>query len=181
MFKRAEDRNYAFWRTRGDVRAILFARLMDEVPAFRERFLRFAADSLNHRLTDVFMAARIGHYEELARAFGRTDLGFIEEYREFARRRPAVLRAGLQRLFAAGELRCVDVRVPADARLRIDRFDHVGPYSGIYFDGQTVAIEWAGPAEGFRGWALDGAPAGDGSRLEFVADRDRTVALAAAP
>ena len=181
VFKRAEDRNYAFWRTRGDVRAILFARLMDEVPAFRERFLRFAADSLNHRLTDVFMAARIGHYEELARAFGRTDLGFIEEYREFARRRPAVLRAGLQRLFAAGELRCVDVRVPADARLRIDRFDHVGPYSGIYFDGQTVAIEWAGPAEGFRGWALDGAPAGDGSRLEFVADRDRTVALAVAP
>lgn len=181
VFKRAEDRNYAFWRTRGDVRSILFARLMDEVPAFRERFLRFAVDSLNHRLTDVFMAARIDRYEELARAFGRADLGFIEEYREFARQRPAVLRAGLQRLFAAGELRRVDVRVPADAPLRIDGFDHVGPYSGIYFDGQKVAIEWAGPAEGFRGWMLDGAPAEDGSRLECAVDGDRTIAFAVAP
>ena len=181
VYKRYNDRNYAHWRRYGDVRAILFARLMNEVPEFRERFLRFAADSLNHRLTDAFMEARIDHYEERARAFGRTDQEFIAEYREFARQRPAVLRAGLQRLFAAGELRRVDVRVPADARLRIDGFDHAGPFSGIYFDGQTVAIEWTGPAEGFRGWTLDGAPAEEGMRLEFVADRDRTVAVGAAP
>jgi len=53
----------------------------------------------------------------------------------------------------------------------------VGSYAGEYFDGQTVAIEWAGsdPA-GFRGWTLDGAAAGAGLRLEFAADRDRTVA-----
>jgi hypothetical protein len=75
----------------------------------------------------------------------------------------------------------VDVRVPADAPLRIDGFDHVGPYSGIYFDGQKVAIEWAGPAEGFRGWMLDGAPAGDGSRLECAVAGDRPIAVAVAP
>ncbi len=177
VYKRKSDRNYAYWRRYGDMRALLFARMMDEVPAFRERFLRFATDSLNHRLTDAFLAERIGRYAELARAFGRTDLGFIEEYRAFARQRPAVIRAGLQRLFAAGDVRRVDVRVPAGTPLRIDGFDHVGSYAGEYFDGQTVAIEWAGsdPA-GFRGWTLDGAAAGAGLRLEFAADRDRTVA-----
>lgn len=177
--KRKCDRNYAYWRRYGDVRALLFSRLMNEVPAFRERFLRFATDRLNHRLTDDFMFARIDHYAELARAFGRADLRFIEEYREFARHRPAVVREGLQRLFEAGELRRVDVRVPADARVRIDGFDHVGPYSGIYFDGQKVAIEWAGRVEGFRGWSLDGAPVAAGTRLEFAADGDRTVAAGA--
>ncbi len=179
-YKRHNDRNYAFWRRYGDVRSILFARLMNEVPAFRERFLRFAADSLNHRLCAEFTEERIGHYEALARALGRTDLGFIAEYREFARQRPAVLRAGLQRLFGAGEARRVDVRVPAGTPLRIDGFDHVGPYSGDYFDGQAVAIEWAG-ADGFRGWTLDGADGGDGPRLDIVADGDRIVAAGAAP
>lgn len=182
VYKRKTDRNYAHWRRYGDIRAILFARLMKEVPAFRERFLRFATDSMNHCLTDAFLAARIDHYEQLARAFGRTDLGFIAEYREFAQRRPAVVSAGLQRLLEAGELRRVDVRVPADARLRIDGFDHVGPYSGTYFDGQAVAIEWAGAVlTDFRGWTLDGAPVAAGARLEFVADGDRMVAFRATP
>jgi hypothetical protein len=182
VFKRPGDRNYPAWRRRGDVRAVLFARLMEESPAFRDRFLRYVVEMLNHRLTDGFLEGRIAHYEGLARSFGRTDLAFAEDYRRFVRQRPEVLRAGLQRLFETGPVRRVEVRVPPEAELLIDGHESQGPYAGWYFEGQTVTVSWNGePPAGFRGWQVDGRPAGEESVVQLAADRDRVIAPVGSP
>ena len=169
---RPGDRRYADWKAQGDARSVLFTRLMDECPAYRRRFLRYAADMLNHRLTESFMLERVAHYERLARTFGRTDLAFAEDYREFVRRRPEVLREGLRQWFGVGEFHRVEVRAPEGAALRIDGFEEASPYAGWYFDGQTLEVESSGePAA----WRVNGEPAAAGPRLARAVDRDLSI------
>lgn len=144
VYKRQGDRNYALWRNRGDVRSVLFTRLMNDSPVYRARFIRYVVDMLNHRLTVAFMDGRIAHYEQLVRSRGQTDLAFAADYREFVRARPAILREGLQRLFDAGPVWRVEVRAPAGMPLRIDGFEAASPYVGHYFDGQEIVVEAPG-------------------------------------
>ena len=171
-YKSKGDPNYNLWRNRADARSILFARLMNHSPVYRARFLRYTIDMLNHRLTEPFLFERIARYEELARSFGYTDFAFAADYREFVRRRPAVLREGLQRLFNPGPVRRVEVRVPAGTPLRIDGFEETGPYVGFYFEGQTVEIA---AADGIAGWTVNGAPAGPDAGLSRAVDGDWLV------
>ena len=176
VYKRKGDRNYPSWRSRGDVRAILFSRLMDECPAFRERFLRYAVDMLNHRLTDGFMQGRIDHYEALAKHRGWADPPFIADYRDFARHRPAVLREGLQARLGAGAIHRVEVRIPPEAAVRIDGFETTGSYEGYYFDGQTIAVEWCGEPSGESlGWQVDGTTTESGPRLVLPVRQDLSI------
>ncbi len=144
VYKRQGDKNYGIWRNRGDVRNVLFTRLMNDSPVYRARFIRYVVDMLNHRLTVAFMDGRIAYYEQLARSLGRTDLAFAADYREFVRERPALLREGLQRLFEPGPVWRVEVRAPAGMPLRIDGFEATSPYVGHYFDGQEIVVDAPG-------------------------------------
>ncbi len=162
IYKTRAYSQYVAWRNAGDARSVLFTRLMNHSPVFRARFLRYVTDMLNHRLTEAFLRERIARYEQLARDFGRTNFAFADDYREFARRRPALLREGLRQLFAAGAVRRVEVRAPAGTALMIDGFPETAPYAGHYFDGQTVAVEAVGK---IAGWQVNGAPAEAGPRF----------------
>lgn len=154
---------YRKWRLISDARIVLFARLMDESPAYRERFLRFFTDMLNHRLNESFLMARIDHYEQLARNFGRADLSFAEEYRKFIRHRPAVLREGLQKMFGVGPVCRVEVRAPQGLRLLIDGYEATAPYTGFYFEGQSLRVQADAPV---HRWRLNGAPAGEDANFD---------------
>ena len=176
VYKQREDPHYSLWRNGGDARSVLFTRLMNHSPVYRERFLRYAIDMLNYRITEKFLFGRIAHYERLCRSFGRTDLFFAEDYREFVRHRPALLREGMQKYFNAGAVRRVEVRAPNSASLLIDGFEETSPYEGYYFDGQTVSVEWVGaPPDGFQGWRVNGEPAAREVQFSGVVDRDMTV------
>ena len=178
VYMRRDDPHYSLWRNRGDPRSILFTRLMNHSPAYRERFLRYTIDMLNHRITEPFFRERIAHYEELARTFGYTDLSFADDLREFVRRRPALLREGLEQLFQPGPVRRVEVRVPAGTPLRIDGFEETGPYVGYYFEGQTFDMT---AADGIAGWTVNGSPAASGAGLARAVDGDLLIAPVPAP
>ena len=178
VYKLRSDPNYSLWRNRGDARSMIFTRLMNHSPVYHARFLRYTIDMLNHRLTETFFSGRIARYEELARSFGYTDFAFAADYREFVRRRPALLREGLQRLFNPGPVRRVEVQVPAGTPLRIDGFEETGPYVGYYFEGQTLEIA---AADGIAGWTVNGTPAGPEPGLARAVDGDWLVAPVPAP
>ena len=172
-FKREGSRNYHSWRIQGDVRAILFSRLMDESPDYRERFLRYAVDALNHRLTAEGMEGTIARHEKLAEGVEGLRMEAFGEYREFARRRPEALRKGLADLFGAGPLRRVEVDIPEGAWARIDGHRWSGSYVGQYYDGQEIDVEWEG--EDGRGWLVEGGQETTGRRLKMAVDRDMRI------
>ncbi len=172
VMKRKGDPGYVAWRNGGDARAVIFGRLMDESPAFRVRFIRYATDMLNHRLTEDFMFGRIAHYEQLVRAFGRADLSFADEYREFVLHRPDILREGLQRLFDAGPAHRVELRIPDGQSWRVDGFEESGSYAGAYFDGQSIKVEPPMPVEG---WRVNGERHGTGGGFAGAVWQDMVI------
>ena len=173
-YKREGFRNYASWRIQGDVRSILFSRLMDESPAYRERFLRFASDALNHRLTEENLEGPIARMEKLAKGVGGQRMESFGEYREFVRRRPELLRQGLASLFGAGPARRVEVDLPAGAWATIDGYRRRGTYVGHYFEGQEIELV-GDEGGGIRGWAVEGGREYPGRRVKIAIDGDMRI------
>lgn len=146
----------ALWRQGADVRALLFTRLMDECPDYRRDFLRLVMHALNHRLTPAFLDTRIAVYERLAEADGIKERAFIDDYRQFVRRRPAFLRAELQNLFGVTFANCA-VDGTAGHRLLVDGEAEEPGYQGAYLLGEWIDVAIpASDRAAFSHWEIDG-------------------------
>lgn len=149
---RKGEPKYNTWRARGDAPSVLFARLVQDDPAFRRRAVRWVMDTLNHKLTREFLGSRVDYYERLAKSFGREDLDFIEDYRNFIEHRPAFLRERMKDYFGVGEAWRCTVSAPTNAALAVDGFQKTGGYEGWYFDGETISLS----ASGNGSWTING-------------------------
>jgi len=145
---------YSHWRNRGDAPSVLFGRLVRDDPAFCRRAVRWVMDTLNHTLTHEFLSSRIDHYERLARSFGRTDLKFIEDYRNFIDHRPAFLRERMKDYFGVGDAFLCRVSAPANLPVVIDGLSTNSSYDGWYFEGESIGL--SAPEEGR--WLVNGIP-----------------------
>ena len=63
----------ADYGSRPDLRNFLFARLLDDDPAFRDRVTRLFDEVMNHRLTDAFLAERTAWYLRWAEIYGLSE------------------------------------------------------------------------------------------------------------
>ncbi len=145
-----DDRHDA--RHRGDIRRLLFIDLLQD-PEYRDYFVRYATDTLNHRLTPTYLRDLLTRYRDLESApgvYSRVDLG------EYFRRRPDFVRAELARYFGLETPVAVNIEAPPGTRLVVDGFALEGAYAGMYFPGQRITIELTAPDGRFSHWLVDG-------------------------
>lgn len=162
MVQRVMDRDDPGTGGRG---ALLLRKLLEN-PPFRTQFLSRAADLLNTALAPESVVAHIDTLaaelqpdiaHETARWASSTDWQTnVEELRDFARRRPAVLRQHLVERFELGGTARLTVTPPATGSgsaavngLYVEEL----PWQGTYF--RTIPVQiTAAPAPGFRfvGW-----------------------------
>ena len=159
-----------------DVRRVIFNKLLED-PAYRDYFVRFVTDALNHELTPA-------HFEELLETYGflaespgvysRVDLG------EYLRRRPDFVRSEVARHFGLEAPVWVQVEGPAATTYRIDGVAWRGRYRGAYFPGQAVSLEVTGrETPALSHWLVNGerveGEGADGSALRLTVETSLTI------
>ena len=164
-----DDRH--FERHHGDLRRLLFMRLLED-PAYREYFVRYTTDTLNHRLTSAYLTDLLARYQALETApgvYSRVDLG------AYFRHRADFARAEVARYFGLGTPVTMRLEAASEDRFTIDGFEHTGAYEGRYFPGQRVTIEIAPSAPApVSHWLVDGARVEE-PVLEFDAEADLDI------
>ena len=123
-------------RHRGDVRRLLFTRLLRD-PDYRRYFVRFVTDALNHELTTPFFEDMLARYSDLEQATG---INSRVDMREYLRRRPDFVRAELADRFNLRGPYAVRVEAPDGLGLVVDGYPETGPYEGTYFRDQTFTV-----------------------------------------
>lgn len=88
----------------GDIRAMLFQRLITEDPEYLRFFRKTLEDVFDNRLTKAFFENRIEYYEYLAKTCPTTS-DSLELIREFLERRPRIIKTQAEQLITALENR----------------------------------------------------------------------------
>jgi hypothetical protein len=145
---------------------LVMLALLDQDPAFRQRYLRYAERMMNHVLTPAWWDA------SRRAAGGPADPARAEQVARFLRERPAFLSRSLARDLGLSPPRVVRVGIQGDGGLTIDGYAHRGPYVGRYFEGGT--LELVVPPErraAFRGYTVNGqGEPGPALRLPVTGD-----------
>jgi hypothetical protein len=143
--------------------------LLDNDPAFRERYLRYAERMMNHVLTPSWWEA------SRRAAGGPVDPARAEEVARFIRARPAPLGRSLARGLGLPLPHVVGVRVQGQGGVTIDGFAHEGPYVGHYFAGGTLEIAIPPDRRGtFRHFTVNGRRE-PGPELRFPVTEDLEI------
>jgi len=154
---------------RGDVRQVIFTRLLRDSPAFRESFVRLATDLMNHRIDPAWLLGRVRYYRDVL------GVPIPAEREDFARHRADFVRADLQRHFGAGALHTVRVEAPEGWRLEIDGYPEGAAYTCHYFEGQEVHVAAASDSPGaIAGFDVDGVPQ-SGAELRLAVRGDHRI------
>ncbi|MFH1277783.1 MAG: CotH kinase family protein [Candidatus Eisenbacteria bacterium] len=173
-----------------DLPSTAIARALLGDPGYRRRFTGRMCELLNFDLRPERVEEALDEIIDRSRAdlaadWNRWDAS-EEEYgrvvsviRDFARRRPAVLRAHAREEFSLGEPVRVTLRAvpPGGGAVRIEgRLPDRSPWEGIYFTGMTISLG-AEPAPGYRfaGWT----PPGWGARPEVSIELENGADLEA--
>ena len=139
--------------SRWDARGVIFSRLMNESPEYRENFIKLAMDLLNHRITEAFAAERVAHYRKMAEVYEFTDTAFLDDYQRFFKFRHFHLREMLRRHLGLGPtLRC-RVSAPPGARLLVDGYPAPQQYQGWYLPGRQITV--AAPDAKNQAWQVN--------------------------
>lgn len=151
-------------------RSHILTRLLDEDPAYRERFASLLTENLNHRLTPGFLRSRLEHYRLMAAVHGiaEEEKEYLDLIERFFEHRPAALRSLTRTYLRLGEPSVATVAVPRGRSLSVDGHPITGSYSGVYFPETPITVEV--PAEhrrGFSGWTVNGTAAGTDGRLSL--------------
>lgn len=143
------ERNH--WLNAGDVRQILFTRLMDESPEYKEYFFKLAVDLLENYIDDDFLNERLDYYAGLTipngtdrspAATARRVKGNIGRLKQFMKLRPGFIMKQLNNYRKYG--RRVQVRVngaPGNS-YEINGRTIKGNYRAWYFNGQQIKIKF---------------------------------------
>lgn len=180
------DRKTGYWRaTYGNFQSLLFERLMNNDPRYRDYFLRTVTDALNHELTPAFFGERFSHYDMLIEQYQdpihRKDLEQYEQMKEFAKYRSDFVRTSLQRRFGETRFRLGEVYTVVfdnpdpGAEYIIDGYKVKGSYSGKYFRGQRIEIKRTGEADGHL-WSVNGEVV-PGIVLDLPVEADMTIGI----
>jgi hypothetical protein len=164
-----DDRHY--FRHRNDLRRTLLLQLLQD-ETYREYFVRFVTDALNHRLTPAYFQELLARYRDLEtparpRRRARTDLA------AYFRRRPDFVRAEIADYFDLGEPLTVHVVSAPETKLLIDGHAGAGQYEGHYFRGQRLTVKAAGDTP-VAYWLVDGRRI-DGPLLDLVIEADSRI------
>ncbi len=114
-------------------RTILFTRLMNESPEFRDYHINLINGLLNHRLTRKFMLSRVSYYKTMLLSFGSPNLEYVSMLEEFMENRPDFMREDIGRVFKLKGPFQVDLQAPEEKKFDIDGYDESGSYRGSYF------------------------------------------------
>jgi hypothetical protein len=162
------DRPRTFIDQQHSLRALLFKGLIANDKAFRDLFLRIAATSMNHLITEEWMEPLI---LELGEGLEGKERGrAIGPARSFMKHRSQWMRDDICALMGSGSPVRIRLRVPTGIQLEVDGYP-VGPrYIGWYFPGQMVRLTSAEPI----GWVVDGVRF-RGTTIEVEAQGDMLI------
>jgi len=159
-----------------DPRSYILTRLVQEDPAYRQRFASLLTETLNHRLTPAFLQSRLDHYRLAAAMHGIEETGFLDIIRDFFEHRPSVVRSLTRKYLKLGEPSSVTVKVPGGRFLSIDGYQVTETYRGMYFPGTPLTVSL--PPEhrqAFSGWMVNGEMAGSDWRLTMPVVSETTI------
>lgn len=144
--------------------------LLDNDPAFRQTYLRFAERTMNHVLTPAWWDA-----ERRYGAGARVDPARLESINRFFRERAPFLSVSLARDLGLPPPRVARVEVQGGGRLTIDGFPQRGRYEGRYFEGGALEVDVPLDVLGrFRYFTVNGRRE-VGPRLRLPATEDLDV------
>jgi len=126
---------------RKDPRGVLFRRMMNEDPRYREYFENLLSEVLNHRLPMEFLKSRIGYYEKIGNSLD-TPAFEGEDIRPFFKNRPKYLRKLMQKYFHSSESYFCQIKFPENVRFEVYGYDYVSGYEGWYFKGSKICIQF---------------------------------------
>lgn len=163
-------------RNRAEGRSVILTNLIAEDAAFREGYARLVQDALNHQLTPAFLAERLRHYETRGQALGVTETAYLDRLRTFLEKRPVFFRLTTETWLNTAPGQPLAMRVPEGRAIIENGARITGDYDGVYFPHLEIAFEVpAGHREAFRGWWIDGRPAGTDPVLRLNVTRPTRV------
>ena len=131
----ASQTNARLTDQRGPVQIMqMLLTLLDNDPAFRETYVRYAERTMNHVLTSTWWDAR---RREIA---GRISSARLDVITQFFRERSAFLSASLAKDLDLPPPHVARVDVRGNRSLTIDGYPHRGRYEGRYFEGGTLEV-----------------------------------------
>ena len=140
-----------------NIRALLFNRLMEESPEYRNFFVTLVMNVLNHRLTHDFLEQMVDHYRKLAISYGDDHAEWFQYLKKFFQLRSDFIRRQMNQYYQAGTSYRCTVKIPNGSRIKIDGFLHEKDFQGWYFEGSEIEVEIVAPkkAESYY-WLVDG-------------------------
>jgi len=162
------DRPRTFIDQQDSLRALLFKGMIANDQAFRDLFLRVAATSMNHLITEEWMEPLI---LELGEGLEGKERGrAIGPSRSFMKHRSQWMRDDICALMGLGPPVRIRLRAPMGTQLEVDGYQ-VGPrYTGWYFPGQMVRMTCSESV----GWVVDGVSS-RGTEVEVEARGDMLI------
>lgn len=133
----------------------LFTRLVNEDPDFREKTKILFTSTINHRVTQNFVAQLLDDYQQVLTTIdypeGDEHIGTLRTY--FTKRIPYLLKEMEQQFPTDPAIVC---EVTSDSYpVIVDGYKKEGPYYGYYFPGSTLAVAPADSGE-VRYWLVNG-------------------------
>jgi hypothetical protein len=157
--------------TKRDPRAVIFRRLLNEDPEYRNYFQQLLTQVLNHRLNQNYLKSVVDFYEKTAISFGITDRKYFNEIRLFMKHRPAFLMKLMQRYCSYPEVYPCQVKGPEGIIYRIDGFVHRTGFMGWYFKDSEITVEVERYQKNISHWIVNGKRVNSqGRKLVHVID-----------
>lgn len=156
------------------LRARLFNSLLHDDPAFRDYYIAFATEALNHRVTPDVLKALVQKYRDIHDRYGETPVNraWLSRVALILEQRPREYRDLLARDLKSGEWhRCKITGISAP--YVVDGYEKHAGYRGFYPSGSVVSVTVPESAGQVSHWLVD-------DRIH-VADGNRFVYKVTAP
>jgi hypothetical protein len=152
-------------------RVILFRRIVNEDPVFREKALAEMVSILNHRLTDAYLASTFAKYQEVLEKIAHPHKDtYLAALGDFLFHRKAFLFDEIKTLSTGPPLVLCQVsanRYP----IVVDGYQKSESYTGYHFAGKDLMVE-AARAEDHQTVFVNGIPLA-GKRTAVMVDKDQ--------
>ena len=156
-------------------RSVICRRLLEESPEYKDHFIRFFSNMLNHRLNDRFFQERIQYYNALAASYHKKFIKPVTQLKQFFNRRPQFIRQEMQKYFGLGPSFLCSVTGPGGIRFKVDGYPEENGYEGWYFrDFPITVVILDPPPKIFSHWRVNGKRVA-GDRLQFVIQSETNI------
>lgn len=142
---------------RKDPRGVLFRRLINEDPNYKNYFLTLLSEALNHNLSSGYIESRIRYYENMATSLNVSAFN-DEDIRLYFKKRPKYLRKLMRKYIHSPQSYPCSVKVGKSKLLyKVDGYFYENEYKGWYYKGTDISVTLSESDNGIvKYWLVNG-------------------------